>query len=199
MNHHRPKPQDIYDYWFDPKRNILDWFKMGKKYDKEIRRLFAPILIQAEQNKLDHWPKTHNKVGFVSLILLLDQFSRHVYRGQGDIPYKNDKKAVKVLIQYIHLYFDELSPKELLFVLLPLQHSLNVEYQLLGLAMLDQLIKKFTDIQHKDLILLETALEHQKGHYNILRNYRRFPKRLRPSKRTENEKKYVESTPHLPY
>lgn len=179
----------LYHFWFS--KDPMVWFQHGKRYDAIVRILFRPLLHQAERGKLNHW--VEHKKGFISLVLLLDQVSRHVYRGRPEA-YQNDGAAVRLLKDHLPLYLSRLSPREALFVLLPFQHSTRLADQALGIRYLTQLRARFPKSA-----LLQTALRHQKGHQKVLKRFGRFPKRQRFESRTPQEQQYVLSTPHLPY
>ena len=179
----------VYNFWFGV--NPMTWFQHGARYDLVISDRFRACLQLAEQGHFDNWVFT--KEGFVSLILVLDQFSRHIYRGSPKA-YRNDKRAVKVLDTYLPQYIQRLHPKEALFALLPYQHSLRLRDQNKGYLCLQALLQKFPTNP-----LLRTALHHQVGHMHVLRRFGRFPKRHAFDRLSGEEKRYVRRTPHLPY
>ena len=83
-------PEDVLSYWF-PEEDIFDadqetfgrqmqwWFQGGPEVDRQISERFAQVLEQARRGELDHWADTPR--GRLALIVVLDQFSRTVYRG----------------------------------------------------------------------------------------------------------------------
>ena len=97
-------PEDILSYWF-PEEDIFDsdqetfgrqmrwWFSGGPEVDREISERFTDVLEQARRGELDHWAQTPR--GRLALIVVLDQFSRNVYRGsplsyaQGEKPWSS--------------------------------------------------------------------------------------------------------------
>lgn len=179
----------VYHFWFgvDP----MNWFQQGARYDSMIKDRFLDCLELAENGYFDKW--AHTKKGFVSLIIVLDQFTRHIYRGRRQA-YRNDKRTVKLLDTYLATYIHRLHPKEALFVLLPYQHSLRMADQNKGYLCLQALIQKFPTNR-----LLRSALQHQVGHMNVLRRFGRFPKRHAYQTLSREEKRYVRRTPHVPY
>ncbi|MCD6054917.1 MAG: hypothetical protein K0Q96_2109 [Rubrobacteraceae bacterium] len=73
---------------------------------------------------MDHWADTPR--GRLALIIVLDQFSRHIYRG-SPLSYSQDEKALKLALEGIDLGMDrELKPVERNFFWLPLGHSENL-------------------------------------------------------------------------
>lgn len=187
----------IYDYWFGYKTDFERWFKNGRMYDSIITRKFNDILKAAENDSLRHWGDT--KKGFVSYLLLMDQFSRHIYRNSSK-SYQNDNKSVEFMRTHLGKYIDDLSAIELLFVLMPLQHSEHLQDQLDGVFILETLLKSTT--LKSEVNILNDALTHQKGHYKIIKQFKRFPKRNQffdNRVTTKEEDSYIKSSPNVPY
>ncbi len=197
MNNYNKYIDKILDYWFaNGKLNFDKWFKNGHNYDKEIIEKFSDILKEAEKGNLLEWLGT--KRGYIAHIILMDQFSRHIYRGSPDA-YKNDYKTLLFMEMALDRYIDELSAVEKMFVLMPYQHYEKIEYQIKGCQILEQLIKKEKNPKEKNI--LKTALFHQKGHYKTLKQFGRFPKRNYILNRlsTEEEIDYMDNSEDKPY
>jgi uncharacterized protein (DUF924 family) len=83
-------PEEVLSYWF-PEEDISDtnretfgrqmqwWFGGGPEVDREISERFTDVLEQARRGELDSWAQTPR--GRLALIVVLDQFSRNIYRG----------------------------------------------------------------------------------------------------------------------
>jgi uncharacterized protein (DUF924 family) len=125
-------PEDVLSYWF-PEDDIFDadqeqfgrqmqwWFQGGPEVDRQITERFAQVLEQARRGELDHWADTPR--GRLALIVVLDQFSRNVYRGSA-LSYAQDEKALELAVEGIDAEMDrELSPMERIFFWMPLGHS----------------------------------------------------------------------------
>ena len=189
----------ILDYWFTGyyyKINVDKWFINGSKYDDEIKEKFSKLLKLAENNKLQNWYDT--KEGFIAHTLLLDQFSRHIYRGSANA-YKNDKICLSNIDKYLFKYMKRLKPIELLFVLMPYQHTENRIEQERGLFIINCLFKNETRIYAKKIF--KEALHHQDAHLKIIEKFGRFPKRnnLLNRKSTNKEKQYINKSKNVPY
>ena len=79
------------------------------------------MLEQARRGELDHWADTPR--GRLALIIVLDQFSRNVYRG-SPLSYAQDEKALGLALEGIDAGMDqELTFAEQLFFWMPLGHS----------------------------------------------------------------------------
>ncbi|MEQ9195950.1 MAG: DUF924 family protein, partial [Parvibaculum sp.] len=70
------RPRDILDFWFaaGPEK----WFKKSDTFDAEIRRRFGATHAEAAAGQLDEWMS--DAQGSLALILVLDQFSRNLWR-----------------------------------------------------------------------------------------------------------------------
>ena len=124
-------PEEVLSYWFpegindaDPqtrRRQAERWMAGGPEVDREITERFGETLEQARRGELDHWAETPR--GRLALIVVLDQFSRNVYRG-SPLSYAQDEKALRLAIAGIDLGMDrELGAMERMFFWLPLGHS----------------------------------------------------------------------------
>src|SRR4028119_752577 len=124
-------PEEVLSYWFPQGINDADlqtlrrqgkrWMAGGPEVDREITERFGEVLEQARRGELDHWADTPR--GRLALIIVLDQFSRNVYRG-SPLSYSQDEKALKLALEGIDLGMDrELGAMERVFFRLPLVHS----------------------------------------------------------------------------
>jgi uncharacterized protein (DUF924 family) len=69
---------------------------------------FGEVLEQARGGELDHWAETARER--LARIVVLDQFSRNVYRG-SPLSYAQDEKALRLAVEGIDLGMDrELGP-----------------------------------------------------------------------------------------
>ena len=71
-------PEDGHDASFDTHHVFWTW-RMRGGADEPIRHRFASLTEAAAKGLLDHWAET--PVGRLALIVVLDQFSRSVWRG----------------------------------------------------------------------------------------------------------------------
>jgi uncharacterized protein (DUF924 family) len=124
-------PEEVLSYWFpidfsnaDPetrRRQGQRWMAGGPEVDREITERFGEVLERARRGELDHWADTAR--GRLALIVVLDQFSRNVYRG-SPLSYAQDEKALRLAVEGIELGMDrELGAMERMFFWLPLGHS----------------------------------------------------------------------------
>jgi len=98
-----PMIGQIFGYWFHnvegPDTVLGDehrefWFVRNKVVDSLIRNNFKAIWEKAIAGECDHWVKTIR--GLVCLVILLDQFSRNMYRDTPKM-YMGDKKCQEIV------------------------------------------------------------------------------------------------------
>ena len=91
--------EEVLSFWFgNPNitgeiKNRKIWFQSNVKFDNEIRRMFLKEHKKATVGKLDYMK--NNKQGCLALIIILDQFSRNLYRGSPKA-FEMDPKAQKI-------------------------------------------------------------------------------------------------------
>jgi uncharacterized protein (DUF924 family) len=123
--------EEVLSYWFPEdladadmetlRRHGKQWMAGGPEVDREITERFGELLERARRGELDHWAQTPR--GRLALIVVLDQFSRNIYRG-SPLSYSQDEKALRLALEGIDLGMDrELRPVERNFFWLPLGHS----------------------------------------------------------------------------
>ena len=126
------RAKDVLDYWFSKGLYTADydkWFMKSQDYDEEIKEKFGDLLKEAEQGKGFCW--LHTKDSYVAHIILLDQFSRHIYRGSGD-SFKNDNGCMIFVELGWEMYKEQLEGYEFMFAFMPYMHTENEKYQQKG-------------------------------------------------------------------
>jgi len=112
--------QDIINFWFDPEHRSL-WFAKSDEFDATIRDQFQIIHSQATQAELWSWRQTPE--GRLAEIIVLDQFSRNLYRDQPHA-FAYDNMALILAQEAISLQLDaQLSPEQRAFLYMPFMHS----------------------------------------------------------------------------
>ena len=144
--------EDILKFWFK-ECNPEQWFKKDDAFDQIIKNSFSNTIKDAIGGKMDDWENT--ETGCLALIIILDQFTRNVFRNSSK-SFEGDNKAVKLTKIAIDNNFIKGSNHHYnSFFLMPLMHSENILDHKLGLP----LFKKFTNentykfaLKHKDII-----------------------------------------------
>ncbi len=112
--------QDILDFWFSPETQP-NWFAKSDQFDQSLKEKFGDILEQASKAELWSWRK--NADGRLAEILVLDQFSRNIFR---DTPraFAQDSLALALAQEAISQGLDkQLSPEQRSFLYMPFMHS----------------------------------------------------------------------------
>lgn len=187
---------DILDFWF----GVLDqdgvpdelhrtrWFHSTRAFDQEIRRRFLSLVVVAEGDGLAHWRGAAG--GRLAEILLLDQFSRNIYRG-GALAFASDRICQRLCRDGLDVGADVRLPKvQRGFFYMPLQHSERIEDQELAVNLYQQLLATDPGMLAP---LLQGFLESAKDHRDIIRRFGRFPHRNRVLDRpsTADELEYL--------
>jgi uncharacterized protein (DUF924 family) len=144
--------KSILDFWFiecSPKM----WFKKSDEFDTLIRNRFLNSIKKSLKTNIEDVNVALDT--YLSLIILLDQFTRNVFRNSSK-SFEGDNKAVKLTKIAIDNNFIKGSNHHYnSFFLMPLMHSENILDHQLGLP----LFKKFTNentfkfaVKHKDII-----------------------------------------------
>ena len=129
-------PEDVLAFWFggDLDENYrTKWFPSSdgdgsrrKAADERIAATFGATLRDAERGALDAWAEASPERA-VALIVVLDQFSRHVYRHDPDRDEKLarcDEKAVGVVDACVSKRWDaRVTAPQLVFLLMPYRHT----------------------------------------------------------------------------
>ena len=117
------RAEAINEFWF-VQCNEEDWFKKDLEFDKEIKNKFLTDHKKACAGDYNYW--INHPKDCLALIVLLDQFSRNMFRDL-EKSFSQDKK-VQSLSKYMieNNYFSKFSNNEIFFSLIPLIHSEEV-------------------------------------------------------------------------
>lgn len=175
LAHQATQQQEILTFWFgnslDPdhsykKRKKL-WFGKSESFDQTIQQTFERTYEQAKAGHYKAWQATPE--GCLSLILLLDQFPRNIFRGHPDA-FATDQKALKITQKAIAQGFDqELLPVQRMFIYLPLEHSENRDHQQQAVTLFQALADEHQELNDTYIY----ALKHQ----SVIERFGRFPHR----------------------
>jgi uncharacterized protein (DUF924 family) len=121
---------DICRFWFE-EIDHSRWFKQSDAFDDELRERFGTLLEQAKRGELDHW--CDSAIGYLGLIIVLDQFSRNIHRDTAQA-FAADDKAQGLVLQLIEQGLDkELTLEQRSFAYLPFRHAESLPMQKIGL------------------------------------------------------------------
>ena len=145
--------KEILEFWFPNNKEYCSfWFNSNPKLDSKIKNKYYNYLLFLESLNIvdiNLKNKYNDSNKLLADIIVLDQFSRNIYRGTKNI-IKNDKKA-KMLAKYFidNKYYLKYNFKKIIFILMPFRHSENIDDQQFVLNFLkmyesnDSIFKKF--------------------------------------------------------
>jgi uncharacterized protein (DUF924 family) len=138
------------------------WFKKDAAFDAEIASRFSALWRDAAAGALTDWEAAPEPA--LSLVLVLDQFPRNMFRGKADA-FATDALARSVVERAIARGFDRQVPvSERLFFYLPLEHSESLADQERAVALMGTL-------DNPDLTRWAEL------HAEVIRRFGRFPHR----------------------
>ena len=148
------------------------WYRGGAPVDDDIRARFGHLIPQACAGELAAWQSTPN--GALALILLLDQFTRNIYRNTPRA-YEGDVHAFEVVTTAIEQKLDTaLPPVSRIWLYHPFHHSEDVGEQDRGIVLLNGLLRDAASEWHP---YVELSIEGWTRHRNIVARFGRFPHR----------------------
>lgn len=194
--------KEVLDFWFGeldgnglPDREHRNrWFRSDRGFDQQIRRRFLSLVLFASEQGLDHWRKVAG--GSLAEILLLDQFTRNIFRG-GAMAFDYDQLARNLCRGAMQRGQDlELPPVQRAFLYMPLQHSEKLADQDLSVECYQQLVATTEGVLGD---FLGSFLQSARDHRNIIVRFGRFPHRNKALKRTSStdELDYLKGGPRF--
>ena len=146
------KYEDILGFWFT-EITPDSWFKKDLDFDAALEARFGGAVTNALAGRLDHW--ADNADGCLALIILLDQFTRNIFR-QSARAFSGDEMALALSLRCVDRgYLDNAKVAHCHFMLMPMMHSEDLEIQDSSV----HLFKKYTEkrtygyaVQHRDII-----------------------------------------------
>jgi uncharacterized protein (DUF924 family) len=165
-------PQEILEFWFgkpeaeDYGKPRRSWFGPDPAFDDEVRRRFAEDFERAASGELSSWEATPE--GSLALILLLDQCSSILHRGEAGA-FAADAMGRQAARNAIGKGFDRQFPSvHRWFFYLPFEHSEDPADQKLSVELFGQL-----EPNEANQMALDYAIRHQR----VIDRFGRFPNR----------------------
>ena len=157
-------PDEVLTFWLDdcePK----DWYKDDPAFDEEIRERFLDAWNAAMEGSYGLWLSYPS--GTLAYIILTDQFSRNMFRGQGKA-FASDRMALAAAKMAIEKGWDmRLDEPGRQFFYLPLMHSECLVDQ-------DRAVRLF----HTRMPVTGAGnAPHAQAHRWVIREFGRFPYR----------------------
>jgi len=180
--------RSIRDFWFGKgppsaealNRRLRFWFgsEGGQQRDEQIRVRFGALLARAAHGELDAWADGPRRR--LSLVILLDQFPRHLFRGTAHA-FDYDAQALGLTLSGMQSAADAaLNVVERIFFYMPLQHAEVTEVQEESVAAYRRLL---AEAPGELRTVFEGALRSAENHRAIVEKFGRFPHRNRVLRR----------------
>ena len=151
---------DVLKYWLalGPER----WWRAGPELDQEIRRRF--LKLWSEKRELPVAAFVDHPLTALAGVILFDQFSRNMFRGQAD-QFATDHLALAIARTAVDRKLDdELEQQERGFLYMPFQHSEVIADQRQSLLLFTALGDAY-------------QLRYAKKHHDLIERFGRFPHR----------------------
>ncbi len=153
--------REVLKFWFEEIRPA-QWWTKDKAFDQLIAARFSEIHAGAVRCELFEWREQPQ--GRVAEIIVLDQFSRNMFRGTP-LAFANDQMALVLSQEAVALGIDRLvTPAERGFIYLPFMHSESRK--------IHEVAEKLYRRQG-----MQSALEWELKHRAIIERFGRYPHR----------------------
>tara|TARA_B110000008_G_C16672341_1_gene445302 strand:- start:93 stop:653 length:561 start_codon:yes stop_codon:yes gene_type:complete len=175
----------ILDFWFI-ECSMKDYFKKDPNFDNKIKINFEKDYIKAINNDLEEWQDSPESC--LALVIVLDQFSRNLFRNNKNA-YKFDKKTRLIVNEGIDRGdLEEMSNEYILFFLLPLIHSEEISDHIFAHKLSKTYLK-----DHKEYKLIKKSWD---DHTNVIKKFSRYPHRNKILNRenTTEENKFLSNS-----
>jgi len=165
----------VLDFWFLPADHPQhgdfrhEWFRRDDGFDATIRNNFAPLIETALAGGLREWDAT--AAGALARILLLDQFTRNIFRGTARA-FAGDAAALTIAERLVGSGRDKnLPPLMRWFAFMPFEHSETLIDQERSVALFAGLRREG---QHP---AFDSAYDYAVRHRAAIERFGRFPGR----------------------
>jgi uncharacterized protein (DUF924 family) len=165
--------QAVLDFWFgaeDDPQHLLPrekWFVKDAAFDALIGQRFGDLIERALDGAIARWSAA--AIGALAQILVLDQFTRNVFRGDARA-FAGDPRALAAARALMASGQDRtLTGVQRQFVYLPFEHAEDLPAQREGLRLFAQL--------ERDQPEVGELLTWAQRHHDIIERFGRFPHR----------------------
>lgn len=165
---------DVLDFWFLAEgaegygASRPEWWRKSEEFDATVRARFGSLVEQAVAGELEAaWKATPR--GALAHIILLDQFTRNIYRGTA-AAWSGDERALRCANDMVESgALLELAPPMLqTFALMPLMHAEDAASQ-------DISVREFTALAQRSPTA--SFVSFAEKHRDCIAQYGRFPSR----------------------
>jgi len=177
------RPDAVLDFWFGdslaqgwpvvPRKP--QWFGSDPAVDEAIRQGFGPLVAQALAGGLTERAST--LLERLALVILLDQFTRNLHRGQA-AAFAGDARACALALDLLDQgRHRELPPIGQVFVFMPLMHAEDLALQDRCIGCFEALLAATPDAHTVARDDIAGHLQYARLHRDIVLRFGRFPHR----------------------
>ncbi|AVJ55886.1 DUF924 domain-containing protein [Idiomarina sp. OT37-5b] len=145
-------PQAVIDFWFD-ELTSKQWFAKSDALDNTIKTRFSDILVAAAAGECWRWRQSAE--GRLAEIIVLDQFSRNVYR-DTPMAFSQDPMALVLAQEAVACGADKsLSNDQKAFLYMPYMHSESAAIHQQAVILFEQPGLEYNykfELKHKEII-----------------------------------------------
>ncbi len=153
-------PDEVVTFWQQAGPDL--WFKKDETFDRQLEDRFLKTHDEASSGALDHW--SDDAEGSLALILVLDQFSRNLFRNSPRA-FAQDHKALAIARRAVERGDDRRFDTDMrCFFYMPYEHSECLGDQHLCVSLVHQLNN-------------DNYLQYAKLHRDVIQRFGRFPHR----------------------
>ncbi len=170
----------VLDFWLGdgvlhgwPGEKMNDrWFGVDAAVDSEIKQRFGSLVTQALADGLADWEA--GPLQRLSLVILLDQFTRNIFRGSARA-FAGDSRAQTLVLDALRDGQDAALPwVGRVFLYMPLMHAEDLTLQRQCVRCFERLLAEAPAPLHKTL---QGNLRFAESHLDIIERFGRFPYR----------------------
>lgn len=169
--------EDVLRFWFPDDGELVTgqqfkWW-LGGGADAEVLARFPPLLERARLGELDNWSSSPRSR--LALILVLDQFSRTIYRGTAQA-FAQDPLALSLVLEGISIghYSALATPWEKTFFFIPIGHCEDLASHQVSVRLAEELVKEAPPELRE---VLEFSASQARGHRDVIVRFGRHPHR----------------------
>ncbi len=171
---------EVLSFWFgmvdelgqSPDDRAARWWKKDPEFDAALRDRFGELHESITEGELEGWLDSARER--LAYIIVLDQFSRNMFRDTGDM-FAQDHQAVAAALGGIKRGMDRALPTDLrAFYYLPLMHSEELEHQDLCVELFAALAR---ELPEEGRARITSNLKFARMHRDIVARFGRFPHR----------------------
>lgn len=175
------QPKDVIQFWFDELSDEDRW-TLSEKLDETIADRFGETHRAASAGELWEWRPS--PTGRLAEIIVLDQFSRHIFRNKPEA-FANDPAALVLAQEAVRVGADQAVNESMrLFFYMPFMHSESLKVHAWAIDLFSR---------------LDRGLEYEQSHRKLIERFGRYPHRndVLGRKSTSDELQFLKANKQL--